>query len=100
MELSNIEWLQQWYQKNCDGEWEHFYGIEIETLDNPGWHVKIDLQETGWAGLQAEELYQDAGEKDWLQCSVVAGVFNGYGDYTKLETILGTFRKWISDDLM
>ena len=55
MELSNIEWLQQWYQKNCDGEWEHLYGIEIETLDNPGWHVKIDLEETSSARLQVKD---------------------------------------------
>jgi hypothetical protein len=28
--------LEAWYASRCDGEWEHGYGISIETLDNPG----------------------------------------------------------------
>lgn len=36
-------WLQDWYIQNCDGDWEHCYGIKIETLDNPGWCIDIDL---------------------------------------------------------
>ena len=33
--------LQQWYQSKCDGTWEHMYGVEIDTLDNPGWTVSL-----------------------------------------------------------
>ena len=38
--------LQDWYQQECDGNWEHQYGIKIDTLDNHGWYVAIDLVET------------------------------------------------------
>ncbi|MDE6471389.1 MAG: immunity 53 family protein [Eubacterium sp.] len=31
-----LNWLQEWYRQNCTDEWEHFYGIKIDTLDNPG----------------------------------------------------------------
>lgn len=24
-----IKWLEKWYKDNCDGDWEHFYGIRI-----------------------------------------------------------------------
>jgi len=41
-----IEWLQKWYADHCDGDWEHEYGIVIETLDNPGWSIVIDLKNT------------------------------------------------------
>lgn len=38
IENENIfEWLQKWYKSQCDGDWEHEYGIKIETVDNPGW---------------------------------------------------------------
>ena len=37
---------QKWYAANCHGGWEHYFGVVIETLDNPGWLVKIDLEET------------------------------------------------------
>ena len=33
-----------WYKTNCDGDWEHSYGITLQTLDNPGWHLTVDLQ--------------------------------------------------------
>ncbi|WP_312236591.1 Imm53 family immunity protein [Stenotrophomonas sp.] len=30
----------------CNKDWEHTFGITIEALDNPGWHIRIDLIET------------------------------------------------------
>src|SRR3954469_18783567 len=41
-----LDQLQRWYAQHCNGEWEHSYGISIQTLDNPGWRVKIDLHQT------------------------------------------------------
>jgi ribosomal protein L37E len=32
--------LSDWYAAQCDGDWEHEFGIHIGTLDNPGWSVK------------------------------------------------------------
>ncbi len=31
------------YRERCNDEWEHFHGITIETVDNPGWIVIIDF---------------------------------------------------------
>jgi hypothetical protein len=41
-----IQGLQNWYLAKCDGDWEHEFGISIETLDNSGWMVTIDLSNT------------------------------------------------------
>lgn len=41
-----LQWIQEWYKSNCDGYWEHMYGVKIDTLDNPGWIVHIDLIDT------------------------------------------------------
>ncbi|MEM9781709.1 MAG: Imm53 family immunity protein [Pseudomonadota bacterium] len=38
--------LQAWYLTQSDGGWQHQCGVTIETLDNPGWHVEIDLTGT------------------------------------------------------
>jgi hypothetical protein len=38
--------IQNWYTSQCDGDWEHGSGIKIDTLDNPGWTVKINLEDT------------------------------------------------------
>ena len=42
----SLIWMQDWYKKQCDGDWEHQNGIRIETIDNPGWKIVIDLVET------------------------------------------------------
>ena len=42
--------LQLWYSRQCDGDWEHGLGIRIESLDNPGWSVRIDLKGTNLDG--------------------------------------------------
>lgn len=95
--MSNLKWLQEWYNQNCDGWWEHLYGVIIETLDNPGWHVKIELHGTNYVDLQSEELKWDKGDDDWLKCSISRGVFDGCGDSMKLEMIIEIFKKWIEE---
>jgi hypothetical protein len=38
--------VARWYASQCDGDWEHSFGITIETLDNPGWSLRVDLRRT------------------------------------------------------
>ena len=35
--------LVHWYDKNCDGDWEHQNGFELMTLDNPGFLFRFML---------------------------------------------------------
>lgn len=90
-----IRWLQNWYERNCNGEWEHFYGVEIGTRDDPGWYVRIDLKETPYGSLTMAELHRDAADDDWLQCRIEDGVFKGAGDSQKLEEILTFFKNLV-----
>lgn len=81
----------------CDGTWEHLYGITINTLDNPGWHVQIDLHDTCYGHIEMDEMKRENGEHDWIFCSIRDGVFDGVGDSTKLEEILVTFKDYIEN---
>lgn len=31
-----LERLERWYAAQCNGDWEHTYGVKIGYLDNPG----------------------------------------------------------------
>ncbi len=44
--MNALEELQNWYLSECNEDWEHSYGVKIETLDNPGWSVTINLEDT------------------------------------------------------
>lgn len=35
----SVSALERWYASQCDDNWEHSYGIRIDTLDNPGWRI-------------------------------------------------------------
>jgi hypothetical protein len=62
MEL--IEQIQVWYAAQCDGDWEHQYGVSIETLDNPGWSVTIDLSGTSLENIRFQTYQENKGEED------------------------------------
>lgn len=101
MVVSNpIERMKQWFTSHCDGEWEHQNGVIIQTTDNPGWWVKIDLRGTELLGRSFEEVQRGELSLDpqppWLRCYREGDVFNGAGDPTTLEEILNIFLDWAS----
>ena len=60
-----LQWLSGWYASQCDGGWEHIYGITIDTLDNPGWTVSIDIYETEMYDREFEEIHNYKSDDDW-----------------------------------
>ncbi|MBP5432611.1 immunity 53 family protein [Ruminococcus sp.] len=93
--MNTIKWLEEWFGSLCDGDWEHFYGIKINTLDNPGWSVKIDIAETCYQDKVPVSVDIDNGDDDWIKCYFKDNQFIGVGDASKLEMIISVFRKWI-----
>lgn len=88
-----IEWLQKWYEEQCDGDWEHGYGVRIETIDNPGWSVRVDLNGIKLNMLDFEYKLFEKSENDWVGFSLERGTFHGIGDSSKLNTIISVFRE-------
>lgn len=106
MSAELITWLQNWYAAQCDGDWEHDYGVQIDTLDNPGWSVVINLAGTSLEGAKfqpVDESYRS--EDDWIHCRLLEehplgdGVrgphFAGAGGPHNLSEILRIFREWV-----
>ena len=56
--------LQKWYASQCDGDWEHSNGIKIMSIDNPGWHVAINLTDTELEGKQVDLIQIERTEED------------------------------------
>ncbi|HEM7879464.1 immunity 53 family protein [Burkholderia contaminans] len=83
--------LQRWYASRCDGVWEHAHGIEIATLDNPGWKVKL----TGTSSGKAIDLAIERDESDWLSVRATQAEFAGYGGPGNLPELLALAVEWI-----
>lgn len=88
-----LKWLQDWYQSQCDGEWEHEYGIKIDTVDNPGWFITIDLVFTKMQNLNLDIGTIEQGENDWYFYGIKNGKFAASGDINKLEFLLSKFKE-------
>lgn len=90
-----LDWLADWYQSQCDGDWEHGNGLLIDTLDNPGWSIKIDLAGTDCDGRTLDRCthnYEHA--TDWRICWTEDNIFHGVGGPLQLRAMLESFREW------
>ena len=83
--------LQSWYKDQCNGDWEQQFGVNIETIDNPGWLVTIDLEGTEWEKLVVPTFKNYIDEDNFFFYEVNKGKFIGSGDPGKLPTILTSF---------
>jgi len=93
---NDLRWLGEWYLSQCNGVWEHCYGIEISMIDNPGWKVLIDLTGTRYDGAYStQNLERSDSATDWIRCRIADQRFEGFGDPSKLAELVSTFRNWI-----
>lgn len=93
--MNTLQKLQQWYLSNCNGDWEHSYGVEIGTLDNPGWRIKINLSDTSLETKAFTEIkHQIENERGWYRCWREENEWHGAGGPEQLTAMLDVFLNW------
>ena len=102
MTTNNLIWLLKWYYKQCGEKWDNGdrlngKGIQINTMDNPGWGLKINLEKAKMQNKSFEEINIERSEQDWICCFVKDGMFRGYGGLTNFPEILQIFRNWVEN---
>jgi Immunity protein 53 len=90
-ELATFERSQEWYASNCDGDWEHQYGIKIDTLDNPGWSIRIDLAGTSHENIALRAVSVERSETEGLQYMVENQQFVGACGPKMLQNLIDAF---------
>ncbi len=86
--------LQKWYSRQCNGDWEHQHGIKIDTLDNPGWQLSVDLEETSLEHCTFTRFVQDRTEADWIVSYVAENRFEARGGPHNLTEMIAIFLDW------
>lgn len=96
MSETAIQRLQAWFHEQCDGDWEHTWGLTIETLDNPGWKFSVDLEASGVEGRDFDWVKLERSEHDWLFFRSTGSVFEAACGPLNLEETLEQFLDFIS----
>jgi len=91
-----LEWLCNWYSIHCDGDWEHDKRIRVATIDNPGWSVDINIENTEIEEKTFEKLVIEKSENDWIHCCIKDCVFQGRGGSKNLIEILDIFKDFVT----
>ncbi|MCW6675976.1 immunity 53 family protein [Aerococcaceae bacterium NML180378] len=89
--LPFITYLQNWYTFECDGFWEHLYGVSGEINAEGHCLMTIDLDETYWD----EEPFETVGDVATFQCRKEGAKFIGEGKLEHVGIFLQTFKDWI-----
>jgi|26BtaG_2_1085354.scaffolds.fasta_scaffold02406_2 methionyl-tRNA synthetase len=92
MENNLLEWLDEWYESNCDGDWEHYYGIKIVTLDNPGWDVTIDLESTNVDLTELKWYLIEFNSEAWVGFEIKKDVFRCSSIPNNLKLVIFIFK--------
>lgn len=90
--------LIEWFSSQCDGNWEHSYGIIIESLDNPGWMVSIDTRDLDTEIKNFDWVKLELENKGWMHYHVKGNRFECACDPNSLRLAIETFIKiWNSE---
>ncbi|WP_363168921.1 immunity 53 family protein [uncultured Lamprocystis sp.] len=98
--MNALAQLQDWYLSQCNGDWEHTYGVSIGTLDNPGWSLVVELTDSNLDGRSFAPVSHGVGadsvedDPDWLTCEVKSNRFVAHGGPLKLDEMIMVFVKW------
>ena len=92
-----LHYLEQWYRRQCDGDWEHSYGVELGTLDNPGWKLRIDLVGTDCEGRQVPRTKADRSDDDWCHVWSDGVRFEAAAGSANLSEMLSAFRSFSAE---
>jgi len=97
-EVLLLSWIQEWFVTNCDGDWEHDKNLVIETIDNPGWSVFINLTGTYLENKSFKLIEINRSESDWIYCAVKKNKFESAGGSKNLIEILQIFQVWAEEN--
>jgi Immunity protein 53 len=83
--------LQAWFAAHCDGNWEQEYGVTIQTVEEPGWELRVDLVGTSLEGIVLAREGVARADEDWSEVWCDGYTFHAVGGPHNLDELLGSF---------
>ena len=70
-----LERIEAWYAARLDGDWEHRYGLSVESCDNPGWWLRATLPDDAATRAAFAALETNAGRVPGLETTLAEHPF-------------------------
>jgi len=96
--VSMIRKLESWYVDQCDGDWEHGLGITIESLDNPGWMLRINIEATSLDQSGFDWVKIERSDLDWVFYRSTGRLFEAACGPQNLEEAIRLFLDFAGHD--
>jgi len=93
-----IRKLESWYVDQCDGDWEHGLGITIESLDNPGWMLRINIEATSLDQSGFDWVKIERSDLDWVFYRSTGRLFEAACGPQNLEEAIRLFLDFAGHD--
>lgn len=86
MDASAVDWLSRWCgeRRNCGRP----VSITIDTLDNPGWSLKVELGADESSDVPHSTTASTSNPHDWTAIRLESGRFEGFGGPLSLGALL------------
>lgn len=91
-----FKWLQEWYISVLDNKTNSSTRIKIDTMDNPGWIMYIDLSNTEHEYCNVEKMSITRSKNDWIVLHITDNIFTIYSGPQNLEEIISIFKHFIT----
>jgi hypothetical protein len=92
--MDTVSRLCVWYELQCADDWHEDHGIRIDTLDNPGWSLKIDLKGTSLYDRDFQEIRIERTDHDWITARKNGDTFESFGGPKALDEMIQVFLIW------
>lgn len=83
--------LQSWFVDMCDGDWEHDSRVKLESLDNPGWSLSVNLADTPGGPFAMNRVDVAESELRWWSCWMDSQEFRAACGPECLDNVLRIF---------
>lgn len=95
--VAGLVLLEKWFAARCDGEWEQRYGVRIDSLDNPGWSLEIDLDGTPAESRTLARNMIERDENCWIHYWVEQKQFQARTGLRNLGEAIQIFVDWFGE---